>query len=135
MRINRTDLINHLNAEIANRQADYAARCAAADDKAKRAEADYVTKTGDAWREFARRVVAEVDHRHAVTVKAVPSELLMSGEYVRFFKAPDSRVTPPNTAALRSLVAMLGHSPDETVSLASLERAGFVLGKVLGSTS
>lgn len=129
MRINRTELIDKLRKRVEE-------LTAAADDKYAREGAEeearreaYREKTKVEWMKLAERIRRRCTEGQAVLSEDVPDTLRQDG-YLGYRPRKVTR-QPPATAELRRLIGLLEASPDETVSLVSLERAGFNLGRVL----
>ncbi len=127
MRINRTDLIEQLKQRIVQLEAAVAEENKKATGKVNTAEAEYITRTAVAWQEYAARIMQRVHGGQAVLDSDKPAVLQREGAF-RLSKPVYKRAA---TGELKQLIRLLEASPDETVSLASLERAGFSLGKVL----
>lgn len=130
MRINRLELLDILSKRIADADVDYVARLRAADNKAAEQRDEYITNTRAAWVEMGEVIARAVATGQAITRDDIPNAL-MDGGYLKVYRPKEQRVERPDTAQMRRLVTLLNASPDETVSLASLERAGFVLGRVV----
>lgn len=133
MRINRLELIKQLNARID-------ALTQAAEDKYQQAiqaehdrEEAYFDKTGEAWRDFAGNILGALNAGRGVVAADVPEGLRGwgHGSGPELFQPKVAKRERPAIGELARLIKLLEACPDETVSLASLERAGFVLGRVL----
>lgn len=127
MRNNRIELIEQLKQRVVQleEEADEANRKAA--DKAAAEEAAYIARTAIAWQEYATRIIQRVHGGQAVLESDKPAALVREGA-LRLSKPIVKRAA---TGELKQLIRLLEGSPDETVSLASLDRAGFALGRVL----
>lgn len=129
MRANRLELIEKLKARAAelekNADAEYAEALAKEDERARA----YVKETQELWLDLAARIYTRTEVREPVLEEDIPVELRRMSRFG--YRPAEVRRRPPATAELRRLIGLLETSPDETVSLASLERAGFVLGRVL----
>lgn len=126
-RINRLQLISLLNQRIAGLEQQQVADYEEAVQKEHDREEAYVKRTREAWTEYAACILQRVQADEAVRDDDKPGVLAREGSYRA--QKPPLRVT--GAGELKRLVGLLMASPDETVSLASLERAGFVLGRVL----
>jgi hypothetical protein len=127
MRIKRIELIEQLKQRIIQLEAAVAEDNKGATEKVKASEAEYITRTAPAWQEYAARIMQRVHGGQAVLDSDKPATLQREGAF-RLSKPVYKRAA---TGELKQLIKLLEASPDETVSLASLERAGFSLGRVL----
>lgn len=127
MRVERIKLIQQLKARVTALVEASDARLAAdqAAEDARREE--YWDKTCKAWEELRQYIADCIERDTPPLAVDFPAALARDLGYRRQVV----KRVHPQVGELNRLVALLEASPDETVSVPSLERAGFTLGKVL----
>lgn len=136
MKFGRQKLIDLLKIEVDRVQRDHQFALREAENKAETARNDYVIKTTDAWFTLADNICATVKRGEPVTADVIPREL--RDRFTKSIKFYEERYSVPSERAylermrdLRALIDVLEVSDDDTVSLYSLQKSGFPLGKIM----
>lgn len=127
MRVDRIKLIHQVRARIKELQDQSLADYEAAVQKEREREEAYVQKHAADWQAYAARILQRVAAGQAVLDGDKPDGLLREGT----FRMNTPQRKWPQVAELSRLLALLEASPDETVSVPSLERAGIAVGRAL----
>lgn len=124
MRVDRIKLIHQVRARIKELQDQSLADYEAAVQKEREREEAYVQKHAADWTVYVQRIVQRVAAGQAVLDSDKPDGL-------GTFRMNTPQRKWPQVAELSRLLALLEASPDETVSVPSLERAGIAVGRAL----
>jgi hypothetical protein len=129
VRVKRTELIEQLKELVQERtnaaQAEYEAALAKQAEAARK----YEESTRMWWAEAMTTIKTRVMAKQPVLDTDIPEELRRMHGWG--FRAAEVRRKVPQVGELTRLIRLLEASPDETVSVPSLERAGFSLGRVI----
>lgn len=129
MRVKRTEVIAQLKELVQERQNAADAEYEAALRKQADAATAYEQKTRMAWAELVATAKQRVANHQPVLESDIPEELRRL--HGLGFRPAEVRRKVPQVGELTRLLRLLEASPDETVSVPSLERAGFSLGRVI----